>query len=214
MTTEPESLAMPDSLDDSLPFYVAMGASGPKGLADLRALLALMPGDIAAIVLVVLHRPPDKISHLREILARSTDLPVVIATDNGVFTAGTCYIGTPSDHLALASNSRVRLIDGAANQYCNRTVDLLFTSLAMHANKQALGVVLSGSLSDGSQGLAAIHHAGGATLVLGYQQQADQGMPQNATEYDGPIDFIGPIDEIAGEILSRLRSTARHAVAP
>jgi two-component system, chemotaxis family, protein-glutamate methylesterase/glutaminase len=64
-------------------------------------------------------------------------------------------------------------------------------------------VVLRGSLSDGSRGLAAIHFAGGVTMVVGSRGMAAEGMPSNATNYDGPIDFIGSVEEIAAEISHR-----------
>ena len=61
-----------------------------------------------------------------------------------------------------------------------------------------------GSLSDGSRGLAAIHFAGGVTMVLGASGEAAAGMPRNATEYEGPIDFIGSIKAIADQIVRRV----------
>jgi chemotaxis response regulator CheB len=76
--------------------------------------------------------------------------------------------------------SRVRLVEGAIDRYRNQSVDLLFNSVASRAKKRFIGVVLRGSLSDGSQGLAAIHCADGATMVLGFQGVAAEGMPLNA----------------------------------
>jgi chemotaxis response regulator CheB len=186
--------------DDPGPYFVAVGASGSDGLRDLRDLLERIPANLAAVVLVVLHRPSNRISHLREVLARRSALPVVIPHEDDEFRAGTCYIGEPAAHLALARRSRVHLIEGARDKYRNRTVDLLFASVAQHAKTRGIGVVLRGALSDGSRGLAEIHFAGGITMVLGYNGTAATGMPSNATEYDGPIDFVGTIDEIATEI--------------
>ncbi|TPL13032.1 chemotaxis protein CheB [Mesorhizobium sp. B2-4-11] len=198
----------PSSRDDFGPHFIAIGASGADGLGDLRDLLEAFPADLPAVVLVVLHRPSERISHLREVLARRSILPVVIAQEDDEFRPGTCYIGEPAAHLSLATRSRVHLIEGSQNKYRNRTVDLLFTSVAAHARARAIGVVLRGSLSDGARGLAAIHFAGGVTMVLGTRGTAARGMPSNATEYDGPIDFIGSAKEIANEIVSRLRIKA------
>jgi two-component system chemotaxis response regulator CheB len=150
----------PPRADELAPPIVAIGASGSEGLIDLRAKLR-------AVVLVVLHRPSDQISHLREVLAARSALPVVIPDDDQEFRVGVCYIGEPAAHLSLAARSRAHLIKSAQTKYPNRTVDLLFTSVAAQARARAIGVVLRGSLSDGSRGLAAIHFAGGSTMVLG-----------------------------------------------
>jgi chemotaxis response regulator CheB len=61
-----------------------------------------------------------------------------------------------------------------------------------------IGVVLSGSLDDGSRGLAAIHDAGGMTMVLTPARPPQQGMPENAISYDGPIDLIGDLRYCTG----------------
>jgi len=54
---------------------VAIGASGGEGLEDIKALLAILPADLPAVVLVVLHRPSDQISHLKEVLSRVSQMP-------------------------------------------------------------------------------------------------------------------------------------------
>jgi chemotaxis response regulator CheB len=186
-------------------FFVAVGASGSDGLRDLRDLLEALPADLPAVLIVVLHRSSNRISHLQQVLARRAALPVVIPREADVYRTGVCYIGEPAAHLSLAERSRVHLIAGAHNKYRNRTVDLLFESVAAHAGRWGIGVVLRGSLSDGAKGLASMHVAGGVTMVLGSRHGAEVGMPRNATEYDGPIDFTGSIPEIANEIDRRVR---------
>ena len=64
-----------------------------------------------------------------------------------------------------------------------------------------IGVVLSGSLDDGSRGLEAIHHAGGLTMALLPEKGNARGMPENAISYDGPIDVIGNPQVIAAAIV-------------
>lgn len=199
--------------DELGPYFVAIGASGSEGLSDLGDLLAALPAKLPAVVVVVLHRPSDRISHLREVLARRSSLPMIIPDEDQEFRTGACYIGEPAAHLSLAARSRIHLIEGAHNKYRNRTVDLLFTSVAAHARTRAIGVVLSGALSDGSRGLASIHFAGGITMVLGTRGTAAHGMPSNATHYNGTIDFTGSIDEIAAEIVRRIGITAGSAAA-
>jgi chemotaxis response regulator CheB len=178
------------------PYFIAIGASGCDGLEDIKALLSGLPDPRSAIVLVVLHRPWDRLSHLRDILARASHLPVVIAEDGDRLQLGTCYIGEPAEHLTLAAKSRVHLLDDPTNSYRNRTIDALFRSVAAHARSRMIGVVLSGSLDDGSRGLAAIKAAGGTTMVLMPNRSGDKGMPENAISYDGPINKIGTPEQM------------------
>lgn len=98
----------------------------------------------------------------------------------------------------------MNLVAGAGDKHRNRTIDILFNSVAAHAGERGIGVVLSGSLSDGSQGLAAIAHAGGASMVLSRDGLAEHGMPENAVAYDGPIDVLGSAATIAREIVLRV----------
>ena len=128
---------------------------------------------------------------MQAILARNSQLPIIIAAQGERFEAGTVYIGEPAEHLTLAVHSFGALIDDPHRRYKGRTVDLLFKSVAARAGKRMIGVVLSGALDDGSRGLAAIHHAGGLTMVLTPGRLSQPGMPENAINYDGPIDLIG-----------------------
>jgi two-component system, chemotaxis family, protein-glutamate methylesterase/glutaminase len=186
---------------------VAIGASGSAGIGDLRRFLGALPRDIAAAVLVVLHRPVDRISHLRELLAQSTALPVVIAADFAGLEAGTCYIGEPDQHLTLLKKRLAGLVPAQGNRYRNRTIDLLFESVALHAGTKAIGVVLSGMSDDGSRGLAAINHHGGRVMVV---DPSGHGMPENAIAYNGLIDLIGTPEQIAGAITTSLHTSLHH----
>jgi chemotaxis response regulator CheB len=182
-------------------WFVAVGASGRDGLEDVRELLQLLPASLDATVLIVLHRPWHRVSHLQSILARASQMPLLVAQQGERFEPGCAYIGEPADHLTLAARSFGELLSDPAAQYRNRTVDLLFHSVAMHGRERVIGVVLSGSLDDGSRGLAAIHHAGGLTMVLTPAAPPRRGMPENAIAYDGPIDLIGNSHQIAGAII-------------
>src|SRR3954454_1691009 len=179
------------------PWVIAIGASGANGLDDIRALLGALPATLPAIVMVVLHRLWDRPTELQAILARVSQLPIVIAAPDERFEAGSVYIGEPSEHLTLAAHTLGAMIDDPHRDYGGRTVDLLFRSVAARADKRMIGVVLSGALDDGSRGLAAIHEAGGLTMVLTPGRSPERGMPENAISYDGPIDLIGDPLQIA-----------------
>ncbi|MGI4802739.1 MAG: EAL domain-containing protein [Janthinobacterium lividum] len=186
------------SANDS-PIFVAIGASGAEGLDDIKDLLKGFGRSLPAVVMVVLHRPVDKISFLRDALARSCDMPVVVADEAESLQRGICYIGEPAGHLTLMDSNRAHLVAPAAHTLGNHSIDLLFSSLAAQVGARTIGIVLSGSLDDGSRGLASIHAAKGLTMVLDPGMKT-RGMQQNAIDHDGPISFIGSAGEIAAVV--------------
>ena len=158
-----------------------------------------MPKPVLAIVMVVLHRLSDKLSHLREVLARGSSIKVVLAAEAEDLEKGVCYIGEPDGHLTLVDTHFAHLVPGGGHRLRDRTIDALFASLAAHVGTRAIGVVLSGALDDGSRGLAAIHAAGGLTMVL-EPGTKPRGMQRNAIEYNGSISKIGAAAIIATAI--------------
>jgi two-component system, chemotaxis family, protein-glutamate methylesterase/glutaminase len=187
-----------------IPWYIAIGASGSDGLDDIRKLLSLLEEPLRATVLVVLHRPWEKPTNLASILRRSCPHPVRIASENEHLEPGCVYIGEPAEHLTLIGSNLGKIIVDPTKLHRNRTVDLLFKSVAEHGREHMIGVVLSGSLDDGSRGLAAIHHAGGLTMVLLPSRAGQIDMRNNAIEFDGPIDVIGSVLDIATAIESAI----------
>jgi two-component system chemotaxis response regulator CheB len=191
---------------EPLPWFVAVGASGSQGLVDIRSLLATLSRPLRAAVLVVLHRPWDAPTNLKLVLERACPHPVLVADQGERFEPGTVYIGEPAQHLTLVARALGEVVDDPHRTYRNRTVDLLFNSVARHGGSRTIGVVLSGSLDDGSRGLAAIHKAGGLTMVLTPEQPPRHGMPESAIAYDGPIDVIGSAAAIAHAISAATNS--------
>jgi two-component system, chemotaxis family, protein-glutamate methylesterase/glutaminase len=182
---------------------IAMGGSGSGGLDDIQELLEHLPADLAAIVLVVLHRPVDEVSYLREVLDCRSALPIKIAQNGEWLEVGHCYIGEPGQHLVLGGGSFAKLLNDPRNVYRNRTVDALFYSMVEHAEGKFIGVVLSGGLDDGSRGLSAISRAGGITMVV-TPRPPYQSMPANAISCNHSVDFIGSPRHIAAEIVTRV----------
>jgi two-component system chemotaxis response regulator CheB len=179
---------------------VAIGASA-GGLHAISALLHELPGDLAATVFVVMHRPASMTSHLVSILAKTTALRVREAHGGDRLQPGVCYVGMPDRHLALGPDHDVRLLaDGAV---AGNNIDLLFQSLAQYAGPRTIGVIMSGMLSDGSVGLGAIKQAGGITLVQEPAEAEFSEMPANAIRSDGPVDLVGKTRELAAEICKR-----------
>jgi len=179
------------------PDIVAIGASSGVIKALQGLLEALL--DLHAIVLVVLHRPANRASYLRDILLRNVRMPVVVARHGERLHKGVCYIGEPSQHLMVDPDLRADLLPD--HRYTTRNIDQLFTSLARHFGPRTIGVVLSGQLDDGTRGVAAIKKAGGIAMVQSPQEAAYPDMPRNAINYGGPIDLVAPTSDLAAEII-------------
>ena len=176
---------------------VAIGASA-GGVEAVCKLVHALPADLPAAVLVALHRPVAGESQLQQILARVSRLPVIVARQGERLRPGVCYLGSPSRHLTVGPGLVANLVhDGF---YRAHNIDLLFSSLARNAGKRAIGVVLSGLLKDGTQGLVALKEAGGKALVQSLGEASFKDMPRSAIEFDGAVDSIAPIAELAHEI--------------
>lgn len=169
------------SLDAHVRWIVAIGASGPQGRTDIEELLGGLPPTVAAVIMVVLHRSWHHPSSLHATLTDATVLPVIIAADGEHLKTGTVYIGEPSQHITLRAHGCCEIIDDPDRKYGNRTIDLLFKSVAVHAGPRMIGVILSGSLDDGSRGLAAVRDGGGITMARSPLQSA---MGRNAEQCD------------------------------
>lgn len=189
---------------------VVMGASGRDGLRGLVAFLAALPFDFDAAVLAVLHRASDGPSELKAVLARFSGIPVLLAHEGEHLHPGCCYIGRPDAHLSIGIEGHVRLVHGANNKYRNRTVDVLFHSVAEFAAPRSTAVILAGSLDDGSRGLAAIALKGGRTIVLGSDGCPDAGMPRSAWQADSSVEVLNS-EDIVREIIRQVRADSIRA---
>ena len=176
---------------------IAIGASA-GGIEPIRDLLRQLPRDLPAAILIVVHRPLGYVSQLAQVLARKDHLRIVIPKEGQVIERGVCFLGMPDEHLTIGPSLRAHLVpDGF---YRGHNIDALFQSLARHAGNRTIGVVLSGMLKDGTLGLKAIKEAGGMALVQAPEEAAYPQMPRSAIRYNGPVDFIGPVQALAGEI--------------
>ena len=178
---------------------VVVGASA-GGVEALTRLTERLPRDFALPIVVVLHVPPTS-SVLPQILSRAGRLPAVHAEDGAELTPGTILIAPPDCHV-LVSNGRVEVGRGPKENGHRPAIDPLFRTAAAQLGSRAVGVVLSGSLDDGTAGLAAIKLHGGVTVVQDPAEALYPAMPSSARDAVDP-DHVLPVQEIAG-LLVRL----------
>src|ERR1700729_387259 len=142
---------------------VGVGASA-GGLEAFKRLIRSIPPSSGMAFILVQHLEPNHESMLPEILQKNTPIPVEEITDNVHVDPNHIYI-IPSNKLLTADDGRLRLKPRPKNNNKSLPIDLFFTSLAEVHGAHAIGVVLSGTASDGTQGLKAIRERGGLTFA-------------------------------------------------
>jgi two-component system CheB/CheR fusion protein len=196
---------------------VGIGASA-GGLAAMQAFFSALPpeggGQIAYVL--VQHLSPDHKSSLAELLARYTRLPVHEATDGVVVQPDCIYVIPPGYDMTL-DHGRLKLkahLD--AGHRPQLTVDRFFSSLAAAQRDRAIGVVLSGTGSDGALGVRDIKAEGGLVIAQAPESAEHGGMPQGAID-TGMVDYMLPPEEIPGRLLSyvnHLHGSTQRPVEP
>ena len=151
--------------------------------------------------LFVQHLDPDHESLLPEILQKVTKMPVVEMSEKTKIEPNHVYV-MPSNKLMSASDGKLQLIDRPEKKKLERVlpIDLLFSAMADVYESRAIGVVLSGTASDGTKGLKAIKDGGGITFAQNVESAEYNGMPGSAIQA-GVVDFVLPPDEIPKKLL-------------
>ncbi|MCC0177076.1 PAS domain S-box protein [Waterburya agarophytonicola K14] len=179
-------------------FVVGIGASA-GGLSALEELFSNLSTASGAAFVVIQHLSPDFKSLMTELLERRTSMPVYRIQDGMGLQPNSVYLILPGQNLALDKNV-LRLEDRKKDKNqkheLNFPIDLFFTSLAKNYGEQSIGVILSGSGSDGTRGLKAINEAGGVALVQDPETAEFDGMPRSAIA-TGVVNQILPPKELS-----------------
>jgi two-component system chemotaxis response regulator CheB len=179
---------------------IVLGASA-GGVEALRTVVAALPADLPAAVVVVLHVPAYGGSVLPAILQRAGNLPARHPDDADSLTEGEIVVAPPDYHLVL-DDSQVRLTRGPRENGHRPAIDVTFRSAARAVGARAIGVVLSGVLDDGTAGLAAIKARGGIAVVQDPDDAIYPAMPRNAIEHV-EVEHVATAEQI-GQLLAEL----------
>ena len=178
---------------------VGIGASA-GGLDAFKKLIKAIPEDSGMAYVLVQHLDPKHDSMLPEILQKVTNVPVLEISDDIKVLPDHIYI-LPSNKMLIANDGVLELSPRVTKKNeRNLPIDLFFKSLAEVHQAHAIGVVLSGTASDGTQGLKAIKEHGGLTFAQDKESAAYDSMPQSAV-MAGVVDFILPPEQIPQKLL-------------
>ena len=175
---------------------VGIGASA-GGLEALQQFLTFLPGDTGMAFVIIQHLSPDHKSLLADILGKDTTMPVVEAQDGMRVERNHIYMIPPKFNLEIVSDIlRLRKYN---LRNINHPIDIFFRSLAAAYENRAVAVILSGTGSDGTNGIRSIKDKNGVIIVQSPESAQFDGMPRNAIA-TGFVDLVLNPDSIAREM--------------
>lgn len=196
--------ASPAPLDGPPGFRLVVMAASAGGLNALLRVLAPLPPDFPLAMLIVQHLDPRHRSRLGEILARKTQLKVRLAAEGDQLAAGTALVAPPDRHPLINPDGSVSLSRAELVHFVRPSADLLFESAAGSYGVKVIAVVLSGSGSDGADGVRAVKDSGGTVIVQDKATSDFFGMPEAAVRTE-KVDFVLPLEDIGPALLALAR---------
>ena len=181
---------------------IVIGASA-GGIEALQHLLAALPPDLPASVLVVLHTSGRSSSLLPDIFGRASALKTSHPEDGERLKHGRVYIAPPDFHMLVQGN-HIRVLQGPRENLHRPAIDPLFRSAAVSAGPRVIGVVLTGMLDDGTSGLMVVRAHGGVPIVQDPLTAMFSSMPRHALE-QVPQATVLPLEQIPAELLRLVR---------
>lgn len=160
---------------------VVVGASA-GGVEALKLLVAGLPADLPAAILVCVHIPATAESFLARILARNGNLPATAADHGEKWERGHIYVARPDQHL-LTFGERLRCARGPRVNGHRPAIDPMFRAAARQHGPRVIGVVLSGVLDDGTAGMVAIKQHGGVAVVQSPSDALYPAMPESVLDH-------------------------------
>jgi two-component system chemotaxis response regulator CheB len=176
---------------------IVIGGSAGS-LQPLLEIVGALSTDINAAVFIVVHRSSELPSMLADILTSRCALPVVIPSDQEMINLAKVYV-TGTDHHLMIKGDEVRVIKGPKENGFRPAIDPLFRTAAASYGNRVIGVVLSGTLDDGSHGLWKVKEAGGIAIVQDPDEAQFSEMPLSAVR-QLEVDYILPAAEIGLKI--------------
>lgn len=170
---------------------------GSAGAVEvLQRLASTLTASFAPAMVVILHMPPDSREVLHTLLAAPSRPPMKVAEDKEPIAPGSVYFAAPGYHLLVESDGTFALSLDELVHFSRPSIDVLFESAAELYRDRLLGIILTGANTDGASGLAAVHRAGGLTIVQQPETAHSAVMVESALRWT-PVDFVLSLGQIA-----------------
>ena len=179
-------------------YVVGIGASA-GGLSAIESFVQTLGKTDDTSYVIVQHLAPDYKSEMASILKRHSSMDIYEIKDGEQLQSNTIYL-KPAQKDLVIQNQVFLLVDPLKSVGLNLPIDRFFKSLASEFKEKSVGVILSGSGSDGTLGIKEIKAAGGIVFVQDVSQAQYSSMPQSAIE-TGMVDFILPVEKIGSSIV-------------
>ena len=180
---------------------VGIGASA-GGLEALEGLFACLPADLKAAFVIIQHLDPKRKSLMDELLQKYTHLKVSQIEDDHQIEPNCIYLNPPNYYVGLF-NGTFYLTAPQKGKGIGQPIDYFFRSLADDINAKAIAIILSGTGTDGTQGIRAVKEQGGMVIVQEEAQAAFAGMPASAIQ-TGLVDLVLKVENMGPELLNYL----------
>lgn len=190
---------------------IVLGASA-GGLEAFEQFFRHVPPDSGMAFVLVSHLDPGHVSMLTEILQRSTAMPVAEAQDQMVVAPNQVYVIPPNRDMTIFHGT-LQLSVPAGLRGQRMPIDFFLRSLAEDQGEKAIGVILSGTGTDGTLGLRAIHGAGGVAFVQDPSTAKYDGMPTSAVQ-SSLATYVLPAEKMPEQMLTYVKTLFEHKVKP
>ena len=206
---DPEKWDKPGTRVTDRPKYFVGVAASAGGLEAVSALVQNLPQDANAVYVLAQHMSPNHKSLLTSLIARETKLPVVELGDEDIVPQPNTFYMTPPNHDVSLENGKLGLRSPSKHAAPPKpSADRLFKSIAAECGEYCVGIVLSGTGSDGSYGVQAMREAGGITIAQDSASAKYDGMPSSAVE-TGCIDLTLTPTQM-GQHLEKILTSSRN----
>jgi two-component system chemotaxis response regulator CheB len=183
-------------------------AASAGGIPALKTLVASLPHDLPAAIVVLQHRMPEPTeSYLNTILGRAGNLPVVAATEGGPIEPGRIYVPRSDLHVTVTPDKCFSYVDGRRIKHLRSSANPLFESAAETYQNRLLAIVLTGHGSDATDGVQTVKAHGGVVIAQDPASAEHRGMPQAAID-SGAVDFVLPLESIGQAVNAIVRGAA------
>jgi two-component system CheB/CheR fusion protein len=183
-------------------YIIGIGASA-GGMEAIHELFDNMPATTNFTFVIVQHLSSDYKSLMPELLSRHTNMPVYVGENEMKLEPNNIYL-IPNKYMMTVKAKRLWLHDKENNHHPNNAVDIFFESLAKEYKEQAVGIILSGTGTDGTKGIEQIKSGGGIVIVQDPMSAKFDGMPNSAIS-TGYADLILAPEMMADEMIDYLQ---------